>query len=124
MKLNRYFIHALSIILALAIYASAQGQVAKKVTLKGQVVCSVCWFEADDRKKTPYGNAADMKCAVDCSEMSIPQALAVEDAKGFTLYTLEPGAFKPPKGKDFLDLVPKTVEIEGTLRTEKDKQIS
>ena len=123
MNRNRYFIHALSIILGLAIYSSAQGQAPKKVTLKGQVVCSVCWFETADRKKTPYGNAADMKCAVDCSELNIPQALAVETEKGFTLYTLEPGAFKPPKGKDYLDLVPKTVEVEGTLRTEKDKQI-
>jgi thiol-disulfide isomerase/thioredoxin len=51
----------------------------------------------------------------------MPQALAVEDAKGFTLYTLEPGAFKP-KGKDFLDLVPNSVEIEGDLRTEGDKR--
>ena len=99
---------------------SALAQAPKKVTLKGQMVCSVCWFEATDRKKTPYGNAADIKCALDCSEMNIPQALAVEDEKGFTLYTLEPGAFKP-KGKDYLDLVPKAVEIKGEVRTEKDK---
>src|SRR5688500_4837974 len=65
-------------------------QAPKQVKLRGQVVCSVCWFEASDRKKTPYGNAADIKCALDCSEMGLPQALAVEDAKGFTLYTLEP----------------------------------
>ena len=98
----------------------AYGQQVKKVTLKGQVVCSVCWFEATDRKKTPYGNAADIKCAKDCSEEGLPQALAVEDEKGFTLYTLEVGAFKP-NGKDFLDLVPNSVEVEGDLRTEKDK---
>lgn len=96
-------------------------QSTEKVRLKGQVVCSVCWFESTDRKKTPYGNAADVKCALDCSEQGIPQALAVEDEKGFTLYTLEAGAFKP-NGKDFLDIVPKTVEIEGDLRTEKDKR--
>lgn len=98
----------------------AYGQQGKKVTLKGQVVCSVCWSEATDRKKIPYGNAADLKCAADCSDEGLPQALAVEDEKGFTLYILEAGAFKP-KGKDFLDLVPNSVEVDGELRTEKDK---
>jgi thiol-disulfide isomerase/thioredoxin len=92
------------------------------VKLKGQVVCSVCWFEADDRKKDPYGTVADIQCAAECSEKDLPQALAVEDAKGFTLYTLEKGAFQTD-GKDFLKLVPRTVEIEGTLRIEKDKKI-
>lgn len=90
-------------------------------TLKGQVVCSVCWFEASDRKVTKYGNAADIQCAIDCSEEGVPQALSVEDEKGFTLYTMEPGAFKP-NGKDYLDLVPKFVEIEGEVRTEKEKR--
>jgi len=92
------------------------------VKLKGQVVCSVCWFEADDRKKDPYGTPADIQCAADCAAKDLPQALAVEDAKGFTLYTLEKGAYQTD-GKDFLKLVPRTVEIEGTLRIEKDKKI-
>ena len=96
-------------------------QDAKPVKLKGQVVCSVCWSEALDRKKTPYGKAADIQCAEECSGNNIPQALAVEDEKGFTLYTLEPGAYKP-KGKDFLENVPAMVEVEGTVRTEKDKR--
>ena len=100
---------------------SVSAQAPKQVTLRGQIVCSVCWAEAPDRKKTPYGNAADIKCALDCSELGIPQALAVEDEKGFTLYTLEAGAFKP-KTKDFLDLVPKSVEIDGELRADKDKK--
>lgn len=97
-------------------------QSTRSIKLKGQVVCSVCWFEAPDRTKTPYGNAADISCAKDCSEEGLPQALAVEDANGFTLYTMEAGAFKPD-GKDFLDIVPKFVEIEGVVRTEKDKKI-
>ncbi|MGD9589078.1 MAG: TlpA family protein disulfide reductase [Pyrinomonadaceae bacterium] len=100
---------------------ASHGQTDKPVKLKGQVVCSVCWFEAPDRNKTPYGNAADIDCAKDCSEQGIAQALAVEDEKGFTLYTLKPGAFKP-NGKDFLEIVPKYVEIEGELRIEKDKR--
>jgi thiol-disulfide isomerase/thioredoxin len=111
-------IFLIAVLLGAALVGSAQ--VSKKVKLRGQVVCSVCWFEATDRKKTPYGNAADIKCAKDCSEEGLPQALAVEDEKGFTLYTLEVGAFKP-NGKDFLDLVPNAVEVEGELRTEKDK---
>ena len=97
-----------------------RAQQAKTVKLKGQIVCSMCWAEASDRKKTPYGTEADISCAKDCSENGLPQALAVEDEKGFTLYTLEAGSFKTT-GKDFLDLVPKMAEVEGTLRTEKNK---
>ena len=100
--------------------STTSAQESKPVKLKGQVVCSVCWFEAPDRKKTPYGNAADIQCAVDCSEKDLPQALAVETEKGFTLYVMEKGAFNT-NGKDFLDIVPKMVEVEGTVRTEKDK---
>lgn len=107
--------------LSIAFSLSAVAQTNDKVTLRGQVVCSVCWFEAPDRKKTAYGNAADIKCALDCSEEGIPQAIAVEDEKGFELYTMEPGTFKPT-GKDYLDLVPKFVEVEGTVRAEKDKK--
>lgn len=110
---------AILILFVAVLYAHAQD--AASVKLKGQVVCSVCWFEAKDRKVTKYGNAADIQCALDCSEEGIPQAIAVEDEKGFTLYTMEPGAFKPT-GKDYLDLVPKFVEVEGEVRTEKDKR--
>lgn len=104
----------------IALVSIATAQDSKPVKLKGQVVCSVCWFEAPDRKKTPYGNAADIQCAVDCSEKDLPQALAVETEKGFTLYVMEKGNFNT-NGKDFLDIVPKMVEVEGTVRTEKDK---
>lgn len=102
--------------------AAVLGQSSTTVKLRGQVVCSVCWFEADNRKTTPYGNAADLKCARECSDEGVPQALAVETEKGFTLYQMETGAFKPD-GKDFLDIVPKMVEVEGTMRTEKDKSV-
>ena len=111
----------LSILLLLLSTAATLAQKDGPVKLKGQVVCSSCWFEADDRKKNPYGTTADIQCASDCSEKGLPQALAVEDEKGFTLYVLEKGAYKTT-GKDFLNMVPKTVEIEGDLRTEKDKR--
>jgi len=116
----RSFCFAVFFVIAAVIGVSAQ--TPGPVKLKGQVVCSVCWFEAPDRKKTKYGDAADIQCALDCSEQGIPQALAVEDEKGFTLYTLEAGTFKP-NGKDFLDIVPKIAEVEGDLRIEKDKKI-
>jgi thiol-disulfide isomerase/thioredoxin len=110
-----------SVVTFFLVSTSVFAQTSRTVKLKGQVVCSVCWFEATDRKKTPYGNSADIQCALDCSEEGLPQALAVEDEKGFTLYTMELGAYKP-NGKDFLDIVPKMVEVEGEVRTEKDKR--
>jgi len=110
------------LIAILAISSLGVAQKAERVKLKGQVVCSACWTEAVDRKKTPYGSEADIKCAGDCSEEGLPQALAVEDEKGFTLYVMEAGAFKP-SGKDFLAMVPKMVEVDGELRTEKGKRI-
>ena len=108
------------IILASCTVALAQNPT--KVKLKGQVVCESCWAEAEDRKKNPYGTAEDLKCADECAEKGLPRALAVEDGKGFTLYTLEKGSYKMT-GKEFLNLVPNIVEIEGVLRTEKDKKI-
>ncbi len=108
-----------AIIFSLLIFAfTVSGQSA--VTLKGQVVCSLCWFEEKDRKAAPYGTQADITCAAECSEKGLPQTLTVENEKGFTLYTLERGAYKT-KAKDFLEFVPKTVEIVGVVRTEKDK---
>ena len=119
---GHYMIKRITLLfILLFVFLTAFSYSQNTVKLKGQVVCSVCWFEAKDRKKTPYGNAADVKCALDCSEEGLPQALAVEDEKGFTLYTMELGAFKP-KGKDFLDIVPNMVEVEGEVRTEKDKR--
>ena len=108
--------------IAVVVFAAMSfAQDSKPVTLKGQVVCSQCWLEAKDRKKTRYGNTADIQCAEDCSGNNVPQSLAVEDEKGFTLYVLEPGTYKP-KGKDFLENVPAVVEVQGTVRMEKDKR--
>jgi len=116
MKKFALFCFAIALFVA---YVSAQD--SDSVKLKGQVVCSQCWFESRDRKKTRYGSQADIQCAQDCSENGTPQALAVEDEKGFTLYILEAGNYKP-KGKDFLENVPTVVEVEGTVRTEKEKR--
>ena len=96
---------------------------AASLKLEGQIVCSLCWFEADDRTKTPYGTAADLKCAADCAAKGIDAALAVREREGnnFTLYMLEDGRFDK-KAKDWLALMGKRVEVEGTLREAKEKK--
>lgn len=109
----------ITVLVAVAAFAAHAQQAIK---LKGQIVCESCWAEQADRKKNPYGTAADLTCADECAGNGLPRALAVEDEKGFTLYTLERGDYKTT-AKAFLELVPKYVEIEGTLRTEKDKRI-
>jgi thiol-disulfide isomerase/thioredoxin len=110
----------LTIILLSTVSIFAQ---AKTEKLKGQVVCSLCWFEEEDRNKSPYGNAADIDCAIDCSKKGKTQSIAVKNEKGeFVLYELEKGAFAM-KAKDFLEFVPKTVEIEGNVRESKGKKI-
>jgi thiol-disulfide isomerase/thioredoxin len=94
----------------------------KTEKLTGQVVCSVCWFEETDRNKNPYGNSADVDCAADCSQKGLGQSIAVKNEKGeFVLYGLEKGAFQL-KAKDFFEFVPKTVEVEGTIREAKGKK--
>lgn len=90
--------------------------------MTGQVVCSACWFEASDRKVTPYGTDADVKCAIRCSKGNVPMALAVWEREKVTLYLLEPGDFTP-EGGNFSSYVPKTVEVMGTARTEGEKHI-
>ena len=109
-------------ILFLSINASVFAQSERTVRLKGQVVCSVCWFEADDRKKVPYGNTAYMDCAIDCSEQKIPEASAVEDEKGFTLYTLEPGVSSRRAGILSISCQ-RWSRSRAKLRTEKDKKV-
>ena len=106
--------------------ARAQEVAAKEnavLKLEGQIVCSLCWFEAEDRTKTPYGTAADIKCAADCAAKGIDAALAVREGAGnnFALYLLEDGRYD--KGaKDWLALMGKRVEVSGTTRAAKEKK--
>lgn len=94
----------------------------KTEKLTGQVVCSLCWFEEEDRNKSPYGNTADIECAIECAEKGKGQSIAVKNEKGeFTLYEMEKGTF-PMKAKNFIEYVPKTVEIEGVIRESKGKK--
>ena len=113
---KKLFVHSV-FYLALAWFAvgtMAQDKAASSVTLEGQVVCSLCWFEAD-RKVTPYGNDGDMTCAVDCARKGKSQALAVAGENGFTLYLLEFGKLKRER-KDWLDFIAKQVKATGTVR--------
>jgi thiol-disulfide isomerase/thioredoxin len=101
-------------VLSLAFTTQAQTK------LTGQVVCTVCWTEAD-RAKVAYGTPADLDCAKECAAKGIGAALAVKGAKDWTLYELEDGALKKP-GKDWLHLMAQQVEITGTTHKAGDKQ--
>jgi len=103
-----------------AVTTMAQDKAGPSMTLEGQVVCSVCWFEAD-RKVTPFGNDGDLKCAVDCARKGKSQAIAVATESGFTLYLLEAGPLKRHR-KDWLDYIGKPVRATGTIREKGTKR--
>lgn len=100
---------------------SVVAQVADQpVTLRGQVVCYQCWFEAD-RTTTPYGTPEDVACAAACAKQGIPTALAVTDQGETTLYLLEYGRLK--KRRDgWQPYVTKHVEATGRTRQEGEKR--
>lgn len=114
-------IRFLAVLLVLALPASSAGPAApaSPVTLRGQVVCSNCWDEAD-RKTTPYGTPADIKCARLCAKDAVPAALAVNEKGTMRLLLLEDGTFKR-EGSGWLSYIAKHVEITGTVREEKGK---
>lgn len=93
-----------------------------EVTLTGQVVCTACWAEQDDRIAHPYGTDGDMKCAARCSTRNVTQSVAVWTNGKAELVVLERGAFEM-KDKDFLAFVAKEVEVRGTVRTDGGKRI-
>ncbi|MDQ3714375.1 MAG: hypothetical protein M3388_19465 [Acidobacteriota bacterium] len=107
--------------LAFSFYTAAQTKKVKPTKFVGQVVCSMCWDEAD-RNTTAYGTQADFQCAEECAANGVSQALAVKKFSGeFVLYLLEDGKFKP-SGKNWLAFIAKNVEISGTLREADGKQ--
>lgn len=94
---------------------------AATVTLRGQVVCSSCWFEAD-RKTVAYGTDADKTCAVRCAKSDVPGALAVTENGETRLYILEDGKMSLKKdGKDWSAHTGVQAEVTGTARHEGDK---
>ncbi len=108
----------LAVFLGLTFALTSIGYAQTKLT--GQVVCTVCWTEAD-RSKVAYGTPADMDCAKECAAKGIGASLAVKGEKDWTLYELESGAFKKP-GKDWLAFMAQQVEITGATRKAGDKQ--
>ncbi len=103
-----------------AVAAFAQERAGSSITIEGQVVCSLCWFEAD-RKVNPYGNEGDLKCALDCAKKGKSQAIAVPGENGFTLYLLEPGKLKRDR-EDWLDFIAKQVKAKGAVRNADGKR--
>jgi thiol-disulfide isomerase/thioredoxin len=116
-----------SAFLSITVSVRAQGAEGRAagaaVKLEGQVVCSLCWFETDDRTKNPYGTEADIACAADCATKGIDAALAVreQDGKTFTLYRLEDGHFDK-SAKNWLAFMGQRVEVAGTTRAAKEKK--
>ncbi|MFN0111391.1 MAG: TlpA family protein disulfide reductase [Blastocatellia bacterium] len=111
----------LFVLIALSIAGTAQ--TVKLAKLEGQIVCcEECWAEAD-RRTTPFGTAADLAKAANCVAKGDPTLLAVMDAAGkTTFYQLEEGKFQKP-GKNWLDLIGKKVEINGSVRSVKKKML-
>lgn len=102
--------------------SDVRAQAAATVTLKGQVTCSSCWFEAD-RETTPYGSDADTKCAIRCAKGGVPGALAVTGIGETMLYLLESGTYTlGDDGKNWTDHTGHFVEVTGTIRKESGKQ--
>ncbi|HEU4388928.1 MAG TPA: cupredoxin domain-containing protein [Blastocatellia bacterium] len=112
-----------SLLVLLSISVFGMGAVAQEgsraVTIKGQVVCPLCWFEAD-RKVKPYGSEDDIKCAVNCAKSGKSQAIVVVGKEQTALYLLDKGSLKRD-GKDWLDYIGKDVRASGTVRVAGDK---
>lgn len=112
----------LFLLFVLIVFSTAvAAQTAKPAKLEGQIVCCEdCWAEAD-RRTTPFGTAADLAKAANCVANGDPTLLAVMDAAGkTTFYQLEEGKFRKP-GKNWLELVGKKVEINGSVRSARKK---
>lgn len=107
------------LIVILAPTLAATQQSSSKVTLEGQLVCSLCWFEAD-RKTTPYGTEADLQCAAECAEKDIPPALAVKDGDNYKLYIIESGKLKK-RPVDWAESLGKQLRVIGSVRRHDDK---
>jgi hypothetical protein len=88
------------------------GPAAGPVVLKGQLVCSGCWKEAD-RHRIAYGTQADRECAARCAKDGIPAALAVYADGKFTTYRLvvESSGLQDRR----FTWIGRPVEVQGTM---------
>jgi thiol-disulfide isomerase/thioredoxin len=106
-----------AVVMTAATATSAQNP--KTSTLTGQLVCSICWSEAD-RKTTPFGSAADIECAIDCAEKGIASAIAVKDGDDYQLYLVEQKELKERRA-EWLNHFGQQVEVTGRLYTKDGK---
>lgn len=122
-KFLRPTLFSLVALFILASYGAAtKADDSAEVTLTGQVVCTACWAEQEDRIAHPYGTDGDMKCAARCSARNVTQSVAVWSNGKAELVVLERGDFEM-KDKDFLAFVAKEVEVRGTVRTDGGKRV-
>src|SRR5262245_29498183 len=111
-----YLAQSLAIVfLVLAVATTGQTQDAKRgtVTITGQLVCSVCWSEAD-RKTTPFGSPEDISCALDCAEKGIASALAVKEGEDYKLYLVDQTQLKDRR-PEWLNHFGQQVEVTGRV---------
>lgn len=106
--------------LALSLLVFAHVAAQERVTVKGQLVCSVCWTEAD-RKTTPFGTPADIECALDCAEKGLASALAVKEGDDYKLYLVEQKDLKERRA-EWLTHFGQQVEVSGRLYTKDQHQ--
>lgn len=97
-----------ALVAALAIGTAASDAV------EGQIVCSVCWTEAD-RATVPYGTRADLDCAARCAEDGVPPALAAREERTFELRRIEG---PPPGGGAWLPWIGSYVRVETATASE------
>jgi thiol-disulfide isomerase/thioredoxin len=116
-------IFKLLLIMALGITSGLQvrGQDSKQTTttVTGQLVCSVCWFEAD-RKTTAFGTPEDVSCARDCAEKGIPSAVAVKQGDDYKLYLIELEQLKKDRA-EWVNGFGRQVEITGRVSSKQGK---
>lgn len=101
-----------SLSLLLLAWVAPLASAKEPLVLRGQVVCSGCWSEAD-RTKTVYGTEGDHECAVRCANGGLPAALAVYREGKFTLHRLAP--VPALAGDRRFALTGRPVEVRGTL---------
>lgn len=109
-------------LLILAVLVLGTGQAnsqdtSQPTTVRGQVVCSMCWFEAD-RTTTPFGTPHEIECARECADKGIPSAVAVAEGDDFKLYLLREGRIKKEK---WLEQIANRIQVTGRVHREEDK---
>lgn len=97
----------------------AQEAKPQTVTLSGQLVCSVCWFEAD-RKTAAFGTPEDITCARDCADKGIPSAVAVKQGDDYKLYLIELEQLKKDRA-EWVNGFGRQVEIIGRVSSKQGK---